>query len=610
MQLKQFRQQGIALFSSLIFMVIAAGVLLLIFGSTLREMSHSNESGQVTSTLLLARSTAALSEEVFNSHIVAELETIITTRASATNPKPFGSGANPDPDSVASDLQGVATDLQSKIDDLVCSVNLNPIGGTGSASLKIYVSAQACGDALPSSIKLPAGSYVTGSGAGAGDTYAIPYVAVAEASIGDFKRNVVIQGAYHFVLTTDTFAKYASFTNSFKDSTGKELWFGSNTLLDGPVHTNQSFRFAGQPWLGGKVTSSGFSDSALSGASEGDTGDATGATYWMDGNNFEFKDATTLNSDTSHGNTTPQFAGGVDWEVPFIQLPSNALDQKTQAANSGLSLTGPLYSLKMWAANSSGVEQSSNASHQFIEVCVTVGDCTEYRFSDNQKLESNESGTWTQVQANFNGLVYVEGGGVERMLGPQRIGSNIDSAKPAFASFAQLTVVAEGSVRITGDLKYEDPPCTGSPKRNTNGSITAPSCNNLTAKNVFGVFTPNDDVLIGNGNADASLNAPDDIAVHGSFMASTGSIKVENHDMGFPRGNVRLLGGMIQDAYGAFGKGAPDSMNSGYGRQITYDPRFTQGLTPPSFPGRGKTLIRETNGVFLFKYGQREQVKL
>ena len=76
----------------------------------------------------------------------------------------------------------------------------------------------------------------------------------------------------------------------------------------------------------------------------------------------------------------------------------------------------------------------------------------------------------------LNGVVsnvYVNGS-VARFTGPDRVpsnSSNPDNAPPALASFAQMTVAANNGVRITGDLKYEDPPCSGVPVRNSDGSL-------------------------------------------------------------------------------------------------------------------------------------------
>src|SRR5690606_29142938 len=82
---------------------------------------------------------------------------------------------------------------------------------------------------------------------------------VAEGSLGTYRRNVVLQGEYRFMVGRGSFAKYALFTNVHRmnSDSDSEVWFTDNTLFDGPVHTNNFLRFYRNSWFGGKVTSAG-----------------------------------------------------------------------------------------------------------------------------------------------------------------------------------------------------------------------------------------------------------------------------------------------------------------------------------------------------------------
>ncbi|HYM91749.1 MAG TPA: DUF4900 domain-containing protein, partial [bacterium] len=64
------------------------------------------------------------------------------------------------------------------------------------------------------------------------------------------------------------------------------------------------------------------------------------------------------------------------------------------------------------------------------------------------------------------------------------------------------------------------------------------------------------------------------------------SVNVQNYNSGSPRGNVNLLGGLIEKYYGAFGTFNPSTGQNltGYGRAFTYDTRMSRGFTPPFFP--------------------------
>src|SRR5690606_26817167 len=180
-------------------------------------------------------------------------------------------------------------------------------------------------------------------------------------------------------------------------------------------------------------------------------------------------------------------------------------------------------------------------------------------------------------------------------------------APPALASFAQITVAADDDIRITGDLKYEVPPCTGVPVRNGDGSVTPATCDQLDALNVLGVYTQDGDIEFGNYHSNDSYNAPHNVTVHGVLMTSSGRVQVENYDSGSPRGAVNLMGGIIENYYGAFGtfSASTGNQSSGYDRKFTYDQRMSMGIEPPYFPTVTNDGVRD---VIVFSYGQREQI--
>src|SRR5690606_34010909 len=135
----------------------------------------------------------------------------------------------------------------------------------GSGVFTVYFTYEACDLDLPNGVSLPSGRFVEGlprgsSSSAAEQTYAILFVMVAEGSLAEYRRNVVLQGEYRFTVGRGSFAKYALFTNTHRTgggSGGSDIWFTEDTLFDGPVHTNNFFRFYRNSWFGGKVTSAG-----------------------------------------------------------------------------------------------------------------------------------------------------------------------------------------------------------------------------------------------------------------------------------------------------------------------------------------------------------------
>lgn len=239
-----------------------------------------------------------------------------------------------------------------------------------------------------------------------------------------------------------------------------------------------------------------------------------------------------------------------------------------------------------------------------------------HRVAEDRVLQvwDGASGTWvtaTNVDGapilDFNGVVFVDGE-VRRFGGPDRTSSNDPStAPPAIAGFMQLTLATEDEARITRDITYEHPPCSSAPQREANGTVTPATCDDLDALNVFGMYTQSADILIGHNNWSSADNAPDDVNIHGVLMSSEGIVGVEDYNRGSTRGSVNLLGGIIENHYGAFGtfNGRTGTPQTGYGRTFTYDQRMYSRVSPPYFPTIGLDRVKD---VRVFSFGQREQV--
>src|SRR5690606_26101835 len=180
------------------------------------------------------------------------------------------------------------------------------------------------------------------------------------------------------------------------------------------------------------------------------------------------------------------------------------------AVSSGLNINRDVSRLELWAADASGNPlvpngsggYTSTSTYQYIRVETSQG-TTTYRYVEGGPLQRRSGANWVTHTAQFNGVIYVDGD-VSRFTGPARVpsdSSNPDNAPPALASFAQITVAADDHIRITGDLKYETPPCSGVPTRNADDSVTPATCDNLDAVNVLGIYTQDGNVLIGNDHS-------------------------------------------------------------------------------------------------------------
>ncbi len=620
------RQRGIALVAALALLAVGSAVMVLLFMRTMDEIQHGRDDTAIVQTLLVAHGGANLGVALLQKDVKFELKSVVNELADVVGSWTFGnSGVDaimPTAASVAADMSEVAEALQTRIDALVCGDR--DLGGDTVLRVRVHFTDTACGQALPPGTRLGDGHFVSGKRReqGGNQVYALPFVLVSDGQMGVFRRRVVTQGEYQFVVGPASFARYALFTDVHSSAgAGGAIWFTGETLFDGPVHTNGNFNFYGRAWFGGPVSSAGVNNHGQQGAFAYD-GDDNGRFMTADtlepGGNFPNMDVCTnwnrFNQCVDGFENRPQFTGGVDWRSDYLALPRNAFDQRALAQQNGILVTSEVRDVMLYAGDAAGdpVDVGEASTYQFVRIERRSGGnwVTDlYRISPNGRLERRDGGNppvWTLITDRFNGVLYFDDE-IERLRGPGRA-NNADpmSARPAVASFAQLTIVPEEGARITSDLVYEDQPCVGYLHREGD-QVVRPTCENLDALNVLGIFSPDGDVVIGNDNNDSNYNAPRNVRIQASIMTSSGIVAVEHFDRGEPRGAVQLLGGIIEQEYGAFGtfNGNTGNQVSGYSRQFTFDPRLDRGLTPPYFPLIEKD---EVSDAYTYTYGHREQV--
>src|SRR5690606_40917049 len=76
--------------------------------------------------------------------------------------------------------------------------------------------------------------------------------------LNQYRGHGPLQGEYRFTGGRLPLGQLAVVTNVHKSNAGgSAVWFTDRTLFDGPVHTNEYFRFYRNPWFGHKVTTAG-----------------------------------------------------------------------------------------------------------------------------------------------------------------------------------------------------------------------------------------------------------------------------------------------------------------------------------------------------------------
>lgn len=379
----------------------------------------------------------------------------------------------------------------------------------------------------------------------------------ATATDGGLNRQVNLQGIFSVQVQNDNFARYALFTNRQQNAAGSNVWFTNRTNFTGPVHTNGTFNFANNPSgsFTGTVTSVG-----------------TKAQYYNGGR------PVLLNADRNQDRDVPTFGGGFERGVPAIPMPSTTTkDRQAEAALGLASGSGvPVLSTGVYLGTSGGnmtggiyikdnATMSMSASANAATYTITQGSTTTtvtVNYSSNQTTIRVGSGAPTSYNGVPNGMIYAEG--------------SLTSLSGTVQQDSQVTVAASGDVVITNNIMYQ----------NYTGGAT-PSAEGTT--NLMGIMSWNGNVRIG-------TSAPNDINVHATVMTPNGEFRVDNYNTGSSRGTATILGGVIENTYGAFGTFSSSGRQTGYGRNFVYDTRMGRGMAPPFFPTIG-AVVSNLGGI-------------
>lgn len=378
------------------------------------------------------------------------------------------------------------------------------------------------------------------------------YTSSGNASEGGLSHTVNLQGIFSVLVQQDNFSRYALFTNQQMDASGAPVWFTNRTNFTGPVHTNGQFNFALNP--GGSFT--GLVDSV-----------STTANFYNNGSNIS-RDANTNGS-----LDVPTFGAGFNRGSANIPMPvTTTADNQRDAAlglpmgtsvpgysngvylgTSGGAMTGGIY-VNGNAAISLSVASPGVAGYTIVQGGTTSRVTANYASNQTTfQIGSNPSTNYTGVP---NGMLFVDG--------------TVNSLAGTVQRDTQLTVAATNDVLITNNITYEN---------YTAGSTPSAEGTN----NVLGV-------LSWNGNVRITTAAPNDINIDATVMAPNGQFTADNYSSGSPRGTATLLGGVIENTYGAFGTFSQNNLSTGYGRNFVYDTRMGRGMAPPFFPTIGNVI--------------------
>lgn len=440
------------------------------------------------------------------------------------------------------------------------------------------------------------------------------------------RRRVTFSRDFSIRVRSQNFARYALFTHVHTTPAGGAIWFTSRTSFDGPVHTNGEYRFAffpkyGTPDSGAPCDPTRITSTPLTSVS---------TTAWYNNNGSPLQlaanenvvsgvrrdapvlpDCTPANFADDNDNPPANFTRG----VAAVPMPTNPYLQQGVAIGRDPADTTPVTNLQI---RSVIPELADNSNPVPIGIYVPVVDANSNNISDAGEALAGGiyvQGPLTSLTLSISGptnnlAVYtLVGGGqtvtvtVNRTAGTTTVSNtswspstrtftgipkgwqgpgnanaaviyvqgDINSLGGTLEENEQTSIFTSGRIDITNHLRYERPPV-----------VTDPNDNPL---NVLGLYSAGNEIRI-------TTAAPNDLDIHAVLMAGivgdgfNSSVNVQNYNSGAPRGTVRLIGGIIEEYYGAFGTFDPNTGNpvTGYGRDFRYDRRMSRGFTPPYFP--------------------------
>ena len=204
-----------------------------------------------------------------------------------------------------------------------------------------------------------------------------------------------------------SFAQYAMFTD--EETNGSvALWYISGDHVEGRLHTNGTFHFAGTPQFTGRITSS--------------------SDHMIGYPNYRVDDM----SDWPVGSNAPRFAAGAELNAPMIEMPTDLPD---------------LRHLSMFGGVFTGVETDIELGFTGVQAASRTPGWLRYR------AHADTHGDWVSVEiATLSDGIFYSDGDVY-------IKGVLDG---------ELTVASQRDIRIIDDVTYEASNAAGAPQPGCN----------------------------------------------------------------------------------------------------------------------------------------------
>ncbi len=393
------------------------------------------------------------------------------------------------------------------------------------------------------------------------------------------------------------FAQYAYFSDEEKfpnnpaiplssSYAGDAIWFTGNDTFGGRVHSNSQLHIVDVPDFYGKVTSTAETIDFYNKKQY----KPDGSDFPTDGRGFMggyqlgintiplplFREIESLDDK----NSLRRITGG-SWEkenfpstsgIYIPHITTGPVGAEKNHATGGIYVQGEVKNINLDVdsnSNSRITVTQSSSNTEIISVTqpynllagsklngvVLTGD---YPIPENTTLIKRNTGEYESYEGLPNGVLYVDGA-IKGLKGSNHKG--------------KMTIVSTESITITDSIIYND--------RDKNKTLFNDNIEAITDS--LGLIAVKDVKI-------AKITPHDDIEIDAIIMALNTSFFYEGYNEKL-KGNLALLGGLIQKQRGPVGLHSAGTKTKGYSKQYYFDVRMASpasGHLPPYFPTTGK----------------------
>lgn len=294
-------RRGVALVITLALMAVLIGVISVLAVSTIGDLRQSRASVQ----LLQARA-AAEAGETYAAYILStQAQTAFSQVFAPYNNKFLQQGGNPAQDWAIprSDWGKVASSLEQVLNgnSTFDSLPSNALNNGAQVAIEYSIS-----------------DFHGAAKSATSQTYVVRYKTIATATVNGGKRRVESQGLLQFQLGRPSLSQWLFLVD---DAGGRNGFFPTGSIFNGPVHANHNWGFRGRPVFTDLVSTA--DDGAWYYRSSENYGGGNGS---CDGPNRKW-----VRGDSRPPCTVPDFQKGFQRNAPEVELPKSAVSQERAA---------------------------------------------------------------------------------------------------------------------------------------------------------------------------------------------------------------------------------------------------------------------------------------